>query len=964
MRRFSPKPRWFLFTVLLLLASIPLIAQQKKPLTHDVYDFWNRINESAISVDGQWVMLSLGPLDGDAELRIKSLSNDRIYRVPRGVSAKFSYDSRFSVFLIKAPKDSVKKAKREKKKKEQMPKDSLGIVDLESGGVTRLARVKSFKLPEEAAGWVAIHLEKSIAKKDTTKAEENEKKKEEKAEKGKKSKKKKAEGTELVLRNLKTGAERRYPDVTSYHFSKDGKWLVYTAASKDSSADGIYAVRVETGEVRPILTGPGEYKQVAIDEAGKQVAFLSNRDDFVSPDSSRAQQPAFTLYHWRIGGEVPAAVAREGTPGIPEGWWVSEHGKVSFSKNGKRLFFGTAPRPEPEPEEDKADDEKVKVDIWNWKDPYLQPMQLKQLESERKRSYRAVVHLGKGRVVQLATEEVPEVTVGSEGNADVALGNSNMPYRQLISWDFPRYYDVYLIDVRTGKRLRVLEKVQARAQLSPKARYITWWNRDELAWYAMDVNGQKPINLTAGIPYPVHNELHDWPFKPNPYGNAGWTKDDKAFLIYDRYDIWATDPTGKRAPRNLTEGVGRADSLRFRYVRLDPEEKAIDPKAPMLLSAFHLYTKASGFYRDRVEGGREPARLVMMDRAFSTPRKAKEADRLLFTRSSFVEFPDLWMSDPDFRDMRKVSNANPQQSEYLWGTAELVEWTSLDGVPLQGILYKPENFDPGKKYPMMVYFYERNSDNLYRHWAPEPHRSIINFTFYVSRGYLVFVPDIRYKVGYPGESAVNAVLPGVTHLIKRGFVDEANIGVQGHSWGGYQVAYLVTRTNIFKAAEAGAPVSNMTSAYGGIRWGSGMSRMFQYERTQSRIGGSLWEVPLRYIENSPLFWADRIETPLLIMHNDQDGAVPWYQGIELFVALRRLGKPVWLINYNDEPHWPTKFQNKKDWAMRLQQFFDYYLKGAPAPVWLMEGVPAIRKGKTLGLEPVTTDSHGGTRNES
>jgi len=227
---------------------------------------------------------------------------------------------------------------------------------------------------------------------------------------------------------------------------------------------------------------------------------------------------------------------------------------------------------------------------------------------------------------------------------------------------------------------------------------------------------------------------------------------------------------------------------------------------------------------------------------------------------------------------------------------------------------------------------------------------VINMSLFVSQGYLIFIPDIPYKIGYPGESAVNAIVPGVTQLIDKGFVDKKRVGIIGHSWSGYQTAYIITRTNLFAAAEAGAPVSNMTSAYGGIRWGSGLSRMMQYEKSQSRIGGSLWEYPNRYIENSPLFWADKIQTPLLMMHNDNDGAVPWYQGIEMFVAMRRLGKPAWLINYNGEEHGLRKYQNRKDWAIRLQQFFDHYLKDAPAPVWMAEGVPAVQKGKTLGLE--------------
>jgi dipeptidyl aminopeptidase/acylaminoacyl peptidase len=657
------------------------------------------------------------------------------------------------------------------------------------------------------------------------------------------------------------------------------------------------------------------------------------------------------LYHWRAGADAPQTLAMAGADGLPGGWWIGEHGALEFSKDGSRLFFGTAPRPEPEDEDETPDDEKVVLDVWNWKDPLLQPMQLEQLDEEKKRTYRAVVHLADGRIVQLADEGMPDVEVGREGEADVALANSHIPYRQEISWDWPGYVDVYRIDVETGARRMLLEHVQTRADLSPGARYLTWWDRDALAWYAMDVAGGEPVNLTEAIPHPVHNELHDWPYKPNPYGSAGWTENDEAFLVYDKHDVWAVDPAGVRAPRTLTEGRGRADNLAFRYVRLDEDEQAVDPDAPMLLSAFDLGTRAGGFYRDQADGTRAPQPLVMMDRHFPRPEKAKDADVLLFTREHFEEFPDLWTSDLDFDAMRRVSDVNPQQAAYRWGTVELLAWTSLDGLPLEGMLYKPEGFDPSRKYPMMVYFYEKMSDGLHRHHAPATARSSINFSFYVSRGYLVFVPDIPYKVGYPGESALGAVVPGVTALIETGFVDEENIGVQGHSWGGYQIAYMITETNLFKAAEAGAPVANMTSAYGGIRWGTGMSRMFQYEKSQSRIGGTLWEYPLRYIDNSPLFQADKIETPVLMMHNDDDGAVPWYQGIEFFVALRRLGKPVWMLNYNGEPHGLQKYQNKRDFAIRMQQFFDHYLQGAPAPVWMEEGVPALLKGKTLGLKP-------------
>ena len=313
-----------------------------------------------------------------------------------------------------------------------------------------------------------------------------------------------------------------------------------------------------------------------------------------------------------------------------------------------------------------------------------------------------------------------------------------------------------------------------------------------------------------------------------------------------------------------------------------------------------------------------------------------------------VVFPDYLVSDLSFATEKRVTDANPQQKDFLWGEAEAVRWVSLDGREVEGLLYKPAGFDPEKKYPMIVNFYEKSSSELYRHRIPEPGRSTIDYHYYTSNGYLVFSPDVYYTEGYPGQSAYNCVMPGIMSLIERGFVDEKRIGAQGHSWGGYQVAYLATRTTLFAAIESGAPVVNMFSAYGGIRWESGLNRSMQYEHEQSRIGGTIWQAPQRFWENSPLFSADKIETPILIMANDQDGAVPWYQGIEFFVALRRLGKPVWLLNYNGEPHWVDKAPNRKDFQMRMAQFFAHYLKDEPMPEWMEVGIPATDKEFTLG----------------
>jgi dipeptidyl aminopeptidase/acylaminoacyl peptidase len=384
----------------------------------------------------------------------------------------------------------------------------------------------------------------------------------------------------------------------------------------------------------------------------------------------------------------------------------------------------------------------------------------------------------------------------------------------------------------------------------------------------------------------------------------------------------------------------------LRYIRTEaePRERWIDPARPLLLQGENLKTMDSGFFRGSIDGA-EPTQLMMAAKSFSAPVKAKDADVYLLTAQTFNEFPDLISTDSSFKELRKVSNANPQKAQLLWGNAELVAFKNSDGVPLQAALYKPENLDAKKKYPMMVYIYERLTQNVNHFVNPAPGTSI-NISYYVSNGYLVLTPDIVYTTGYPGQSALKCVLPAVQAVVDRGIVDEKAIGIQGHSWGGYQIAYMVTQTNRFRAVEAGAPVVDMISAYDGIRWGTGITRQFQYERTQSRIGGSIWQYPTRFIENSPIFWADKVQTPVLILQNDGDTAVPWYQGLEFFLALRRLGKEVYLFNYNGQPHGLQDRADQKDYAIRMQQYFDHYLKGAPAPDWMEKGVPFLQRDKT------------------
>ncbi len=916
-------------------ATIP-VAPTKKPLSHAVYDGWKEINYKSLTPDGSFAAFTVNPQDGDGKVIFYNLKTNTQDSVKRAAEIALTFDSRHAIFKIKPQQKLVKDLRRQKKKKEDLPKDSLGIYSFANHKTEKIADVKSFKVPEKAGGIVAYQLE---AKKETKPPAQ---KADEKPAPVKKKKTNTDDnGYTLVVKKLTDGKETSFGYVKDYALAKYGQGLLFNTTGNDSTLKaGMYWYDLQKDELKTIHQGKSKYKYkgLSISEDGTQAAFL------VDADTTKALVRHYQLHHWKKDNAVQF-IDIESSGAIPQHWIVSEYYTPLFSKDGVKVFFGSAPQPVVQ-DTTLLTEEIVSVEIWRGEDDYIYPQQNKQLDAEKKRSYLVSLDLSSNAVTQLGEVSIPSIELGNEGNASVFLGETNVPYRKQITWEGSGTNDFYVFNAIAHSKKQIATAVKGNASLSPKANFVYWFSMADTAWFSYSIANDKTQKLTQGAKVKFADEEDDHPDYPSPYGSAGWTTDDRLFIAYDRYDLWALDPTGNKAPVNLTK-VGRQEKIVFRYVMLDAEERFIDPSKELLLSAFNETTRASGYYKLSLMDGKL-TRLLMDNFRFGGTVKAKLANQLLFTRESFTEFPDVWTSDLNLSAPKKISDANPQMKNYFWGSVELVNWTSLDNIPLTGLLYKPENFDPKKKYPMIVNFYERNSENLHAHNAPFPHRSTINQTVYTSDGYLVFVPDVIYKIGFPGESAHNCILPGVTSLIAKGFVDEKNIGIQGHSWGGYQIAYLVTRTDMFKAAEAGAVVANMISAYGGIRWESGLSRMFQYEHTQSRIGGSLWEKPMHYIENSPIFFADKIKTPLLLLHNDADGAVPWYQGIEMYMAMRRLNKPVWMLNYNGEPHWPVKRENRMDFQIRMKQFFDHYLKGATLPPWMKEGVPAIEKGITKG----------------
>jgi dienelactone hydrolase len=983
----------------LLLAGVHASAQ-KKPLTHAVYDGWQSINERYLSNNGKWVVYTITPQEGDATLVIQSVDNLYRKEIPRGYAADITGDNRFVVCKIKPLFAATRDAKIKKKKADDMPKDSLAIVELGKDSVLRIPRIRSFKMPEKGAGqWLAYLQEKAlpvppvVAQPDSTtqlnnllhladsltrvadslrhKASEAKTtglaalkapKKEAKPKPGEPVE----EGTELVLRNLYTGEEKRFPLVSDYFFSKPGNAFVIETTR--SNADTLKKAAIvwykpSSGKTDTIFRGFNTAKSFAFDEAGAQLAFIAERDS-----SAKALQKFYKLYYYRTGMDSARMRVDRNTTGVRNGLTLSETLVPEFSQNGQKLFFGLMPVRKPK-DTTLVDFETARLDIWHYNDDYLQPQQLVLLNFELQRSFKAVLNGNEDKVIQLGSEDAENIVLADDKNAEYVLATTTKGNRVESQWTGFAKTTAYIISTIDGSRKLVKEKQRNFFTISPAGKYVTWYDATQKNYFTYTVSTGIITNITKSIKVPLYDEDDDHPDDPQPHGIMAWHKDDKYVYVYDKYDVWQCDPGAKEAPRNLTEGYGRKHKIIYRYTKTDKEDKFITDTQTIVFKTLNEVTKENGLAFHYMKGPLLPN--YSISGKFQTGLlvvKAKDSKRYLYTSESYNVSPVLnflldtmfEVTDIDHEESRKLYRdslvvsplyaSNPQQKDYNWLTCELVKWNMFDGKPSEGLLFKPEDFDAKKKYPMILYFYEKNSDDLYLYRQPAPSASTINIPLFVSNGYLVFVPDIHYKKGEPGESAYNAVVSAAKYFTKKTWVDSTKMAIQGQSWGGYQVAYLVTRTGMFAAAEAGAPVSNMTSAYGGIRWGTGLNRQFQYERTQSRIGYTLWQRPDLYIKNSPLFRADKVTTPLLITHNDADGAVPWYQGIEYFTALRRLGKKVWMLQYNGEDHNLVERRNRKDLSIRLSQYFDHFLKGAPAPHWLAEGVPATSKGIDWGTE--------------
>ncbi|MBI1836927.1 MAG: S9 family peptidase [Flavobacteriia bacterium] len=911
------------------------VHSQKKIIDNTTYQEWKKIENQIISNDGKFISYFVTPLKGDGFVYIYNTISGKLDSISRAYKPNFTPNSKCLVFKISAGYDTLRKCELNKIEKSKWPKDSLGIYFLANDSLVKIPAVKSFTIPE-FGDWIAYTVDSNTLKS------------------GKKTKKHywikknkpvdyKSDGKLFTAFNPMTNKKYQYKDVTDYVVSDSGKYIALTIHQK---------IKTDSFQLALLETKTGNY---FLDKAKRTFIsdFTFNKQEtkgafLISADTNENKLIDLAIYDiptktWKI-------LVDTNNTAFSKLESVSENRSPNFTEDGSKLYFGVNERPIQEPKDTLLESEKVKLDIWHYKDKRLQPQQLKELKRDVAKNDLYIYHFDSQKYIKLSNDTL---TVYPQ---DKLIGNylfavSREQHQGTYNWTSPNLEDHYRVNVITGEISVLKKNVGFGGELSPKGNYYTYFDGEQKNHYIIDLEKNKTTCITCS------RKDVNWQFDNNgtpevaaPLGIMGWFKDENKVLIQSEYDVWSYSlDTKLLSSITLEEGMRTKTKLILNYWTSD---SVYVDYSIIYLNGLNDQTKARTIYTLT-----DHSNHVDMNLVYSTPMeitvlmRSKNKETILIRKMTVKDYPDIHVLDAFFKNEKIASNVNPQQSLYNWATVEMVSWKAYDGTPLQGLLYKPEDYDSTKKYPLLVYYYELYSDEINNYYAPKPTASIIFPTEYASAGYFVFIPDIRYKSGYPAKSAYNCIMSGTDKVLKLyPAIDSLRMGLQGQSWGGYQTAQLITMTTRFKAAMAGAPVSNMFSAYGGIRWGSGLNRQFQYEKQQSRIGKTIWDAPELYFENSPLFHIPNIQTPLLIMANDEDGAVPWYQGIEMFTAMKRLGKPVWMFNYNGDDHNLMKTANRIDLSIRMRQFFDYYLQGKPAPIWLVDGIPAIDKGKKMGYE--------------
>ena len=891
--------RYILLCWLILVCITDNIAQ-KKPLDMEAYKLWRRVESQHMSDDGKWITYRFAYIDNeghDKDIPVTYLHNTetgKVFKLKNVLQAYFFNGGKGLKYIVSpSPLDTS-----------GMGKDSIFLMTLKD--MKKQLWDRPYDCNESLDSPVFTY-SYSIGKD-----------------------KKNKDIKRFVLWNYETGDSTVF-DGLEYHNLLNNKTIVYTKSN---------------GKYKSLYAGPVKGRQRLIygDPNAQLITFSLNRDNSrgvftVASDSSYLDDPDL-LYSFDLKDGSYKLIMDTKEVQLP-GKYKIRGGLEQPFNNGKYIMFdGVLKERKPRPQKVEPD-KSFELELWKWDDEISQSRQ-KYEPKYRQSTPKYIYHVDTKKCILVSPPEMEDMYSPTCDEYNYVIIGDKRPYRRLADWRDGEASDLYLVNLETGERKLLFSDFRDRPIWSPNGEYALFYDGEKKVWYKLNPVSGELTDISTDIGYPIYDEEHDLPKPADSYGIAGWMSEGDEVVLYDKYDMWVVDLTGKNVVYSLTGGWGRKNNISLRLLKSDYDSRWIDVKQNVLLKTVNTETLDQGVYLLTSSG--KIRKLMEGAYALNFNELTRDRKYCMFIRQSYSEFRDIWWSKTNFAHPVKITETNPQQKEYYWGSVKLVEWVNFEGKRNRGLLYLPENYDSTKRYPVIVNFYETHTGDLHTYQLPSLSSAMINTVTYVSNGYVVFMPDVHFTIGTPGESCYNAVVSGTQMLIDRGIADKDRIGVQGHSWSGYQVAYLVTRTNMFKCASPGAAVSNMVSAYTGVRTGSGMPRMFMYEETQSRMGKTLWDDPEAYIKNSPIFYADKIQTPLLIFHCDGDEAVPYSEGLNLFLAMRRLHKPAWLLNYKGDRHFLYNKAAEIDWTIRLQQFFDYYLKDTPMPRWMKEGINVNERG--------------------
>lgn len=964
-----------------LLPAIVATAQEKtdssrkaRPMGWKDISSWRSFSPFSVTLssDGSWLAYPLMMREGDGELIVRKVNDTIQKKYPiGGASAGFSF-SEDGKWLAYKESTKFKEAKAAAKTPGKQLFEKLILVELATGKTTEFERAGAYSFNGKQSSHLAISLvkERSMGGKPDD-----------------------PKGSDLLIVELATGKAQNIGNVGEFDFNKAGNLLAYTIDAANKTGNGLYLLNIPGKQTVVLDNDKASYKSLSWTEEGDAFALLKMiKDEKYKTDKgvvlgvkNLTAVPAVTTYD----------PARDSVA-FPKGMTISGNRRPYWSDDLGRLFFGVSALTPVKKEnadsvkkapatasassetekieklktdtsiksladlkkalaklETKPDakpavapgDEPAKPDmiIWNWQDKRLQSRQQVMEMQDKNFSYVGSYSLATAAFKQINDSTVRTLTILPKQLYAVAADTRAYELDQNL--DGQSYADLYIVDLKTGEKTLFLQKFYqpsftAFPQGSPDGTKFVYGKDGH--YYVYDIATRTNTNITEKIPVSFVNTEDDHNVEKPLTPVVGWSSDNKYVLIRDLWDIWQVAASGKEAAVNLTVN-GRNDRVRFqgRYV-LDREEKGIDLKKPMYVRMYGEWTKKAGVAR--IEPGKKGLQagaksLVWDDISVNTVMKAKNADVFVFSKETFTKPTDFYAANAMLENAKQVTENAPDRNKYTWSAGvQLVNYVSDKGDSLQGALFLPAGYEKGKKYPTVVYYYEKMSQSLNSYSNPDFPGGGWQPAMYTSNGYAVFMPDIVYKMDDPGMSAVWCVLPAVKAAIATGVIDENNIGIQGHSWGGYQTAFLATQTNMFKAAAPGAALTNMVSMYDLIYWNTGGGNMAIFEASQGRFKGAPWENWDSYLRNSPIYYVKNVTTPILMLHNDKDGAVDFTQGIEFYNALRRLKKPVVMITYKGENHGIAKTENRKDYAVRMMEFFDYELKGKPAPDWWKNGI--------------------------